>query len=33
MATHSKFEEIKHINEIEQEYWSARELFEVLEYI
>jgi|AntAceMinimDraft_9_1070365.scaffolds.fasta_scaffold51587_1 predicted HNH restriction endonuclease len=27
------FEEIKHINEIGQEYWSARELFTVLDYI
>jgi DNA-damage-inducible protein D len=33
MATYSKFEDIKHTNEIGQEYWSARELFEVLEYI
>jgi DNA-damage-inducible protein D len=33
MATHSKFEDIKHINEIGQEYWSARELYAVLEYI
>jgi len=33
MATHSKFEDIKHSNEIGQEYWSARELYEVLEYI
>jgi len=33
MAAHSKFEDIKHTNEIGQEYWSARELFEVLEYI
>lgn len=32
MATHSKFEIIKHTNDIGQEYWSARELFEVLEY-
>jgi DNA-damage-inducible protein D len=32
MAAQSKFEEIKHTNEIGQEYWSARELFEVLEY-
>jgi DNA-damage-inducible protein D len=32
MATHSKFENIKHTNEIGQEFWSARELFEVLEY-
>lgn len=27
------FEEIKNFNEIGQEYWSARELFSVLEYI
>jgi DNA-damage-inducible protein D len=33
MAALTKFEEIKHTNEIGQEYWSARELFEVLEYI
>lgn len=33
MATHTRFEAIKHTNEIEQEYWSARELYEVLEYI
>jgi len=33
MATQTKFEAIKHTNEIGQEYWSARELFEVLEYI
>lgn len=33
MATHSTFEKIKHTNEIAQEYWSARELYEVLEYI
>lgn len=33
MATHSKFEEVKHINDIGQEYWSARQLYEVLEYI
>jgi DNA-damage-inducible protein D len=33
MATHSSFEEIKHTNEIGQEYWSARELFDVLDYI
>ncbi len=32
MATYSKFEEIKRTNEIGQEYWSARELSEVLEY-
>lgn len=33
MATHRKFEQIKRTNEIGQEYWSARELYEVLEYI
>jgi len=33
MASHTKFEEIKQTNEIGQEYWSARELFVVLEYI
>jgi DNA-damage-inducible protein D len=33
MGTQNKFEEIKHINEIGQEYWSGRELFKVLEYI
>jgi DNA-damage-inducible protein D len=33
MGTQNRFEEIKHINEIGQEYWSARELFKVLEYI
>lgn len=33
MSNNSKFEKIKHINEIRQEYWSARELYEVLEYI
>ena len=27
------FEQIKHLNEIGQEYWSARELHKVLEYI
>ncbi|NQX97057.1 MAG: DNA damage-inducible protein D, partial [Flavobacteriales bacterium] len=27
------FEQIKHVNEIGQEYWSARELYTVLEYI
>jgi len=27
------FEQIKHINAIGQEYWSARELFKVLEYV
>jgi len=33
MTTHSTFEQIKRTNEIGQEYWSARELHEVLEYI
>lgn len=33
MKDQSLFEQIKHINEIGQEYWSARELFKVLEYI
>ncbi len=33
MRTNTIFEEIKHINEIGQEYWSARELFTVLDYI
>ena len=33
MSTKSKFEQIKHANEIGQEYWCARELYEVLEYI
>jgi DNA-damage-inducible protein D len=33
METQNKFEEIKHVNEIGQEYWSGRELFKVLEYI
>jgi DNA-damage-inducible protein D len=33
MGTQNRFEEIKHINEIGQEYWSARELFKVLDYI
>ncbi|WP_373496773.1 DNA damage-inducible protein D [Aquiflexum sp.] len=32
MTTHSTFEQIKYTNEIGQEYWSARELYEVLEY-
>jgi len=27
------FEEIKHFNNIGQEYWSARELFTVLDYL
>lgn len=26
------FENIKHVNEYQQEYWSARELFKILEY-
>jgi DNA-damage-inducible protein D len=33
MTHQSLFESIKHSNEIGQEYWSARELFKVLEYI
>ena len=33
MGNENQFEEIKHINDIGQEYWSARELFKVLEYI
>ncbi|HEY5326636.1 MAG TPA: BRO family protein [Mucilaginibacter sp.] len=33
MGNQNKFEEIKNINEIGQEYWSARELFKVLGYI
>lgn len=33
METRTIFEEIKHTNEIGQEYWSARELFEVMEYV
>ena len=33
MANNTIFEEIKHLNDIGQEYWSARELFIVLEYI
>jgi DNA-damage-inducible protein D len=33
MTNPSAFEQIKKINEIGQEYWSARELFKVLEYI
>ncbi len=32
MGSNTIFEEIKHANEIGQEYWSARELFSVLEY-
>ncbi len=33
MANNTIFEEIKHFNDIGQEYWSARELFTVLDYI
>jgi DNA-damage-inducible protein D len=33
MKNETIFEKIKHVNEIGQEYWSARELFRVLEYI
>ena len=33
MSKQKIFEKIKHLNEIGQEYWSARELFTVLEYI
>jgi len=33
MSNQTIFEKIKHYNEIGQEYWSARELFLVLEYI
>ena len=33
MTDQAIFEGIKKINEIEQEYWSARELFTVLDYI
>jgi len=33
MKDQSLFEQIKYINEIGQEYWSARELFSTLEYI
>ncbi|WP_345106473.1 DNA damage-inducible protein D [Mucilaginibacter panaciglaebae] len=33
MTTQNKFESIKHLNDIGQEYWSARELFKVLEYL
>lgn len=33
MENHTIFEEIKHTNEIGQEYWSARELFSILDYI
>ena len=33
MSKPTIFEQIKHSNEIGQDYWSARELFKVLEYI
>ncbi len=33
MENNTILEKIKHINEIGQEYWSARELFGVLDYI
>lgn len=33
MSSPTIFEKIKHVNAIGQEYWSARELFKVLEYI
>ncbi len=33
MATEPIFEQIKKVNEIGQEYWSARELFTTLQYI
>jgi len=33
MTNNTAFEQIKHLNEIGQEYWSARELFSILEYI
>ena len=33
MSKPTIFEQIKHSNDIGQEYWSARELFKVLEYI
>ena len=32
MGTNQVFEDIKKLNEIGQEYWSARELYSVLEY-
>ena len=32
MSTNTIFEKIKHTNEIGQEFWSARELYSVLEY-
>lgn len=33
MDNQNRFEQIKHINSIGQEYWSARELFKAVEYI
>ena len=33
MENKTQFEEIKQINEIGQEFWSARELYSILEYI
>ncbi len=33
MKDQAVFDEIKHLNEIGQEYWSARELFRALNYI
>ncbi len=33
MSNNTHFEKIKHTNNIGQEFWSARELFTVLEYI
>lgn len=33
MINQTIFEQIKHLNDIGQEYWSARELFSVLDYI
>lgn len=33
MKDNSVFEQIKHTNEIDQEYWSAREFYTVIEYI
>jgi len=32
MGPKSIFEEIKHVNDIGQEYWSGRELYKVLDY-
>jgi len=33
MKKNGIFEDLKHYNEINQEYWSARELYKVLEYL